>query len=166
MRNSHAASPPEQHPNYEVGRKERPLGRDQRQLRTPHLSGRIGTVYGPGGDSPEPSSDAGPAFDARGQAPVPSRPWPLQSYLELGASPSVVPCARLHCRQVLWEWGLAGLSESAELVVAELATNAVQAMANWVAARPPAVAVERPQLCADRRLGCRAETAAAQASPR
>jgi len=31
--------------------------------------------------------------------------WPLRSYLELGALPSAVPCARLHAKQVLWEWG-------------------------------------------------------------
>ena len=35
--------------------------------------------------------------------------WPLRSFLELGALPSAVPCARLHARQVLWEWRLTGL---------------------------------------------------------
>ncbi len=30
--------------------------------------------------------------------------WPLRDFLELGALPSAVPCARYHCRQVLWEW--------------------------------------------------------------
>jgi hypothetical protein len=29
--------------------------------------------------------------------------WPLQSFLELGALPSAVPCARLHTRHVLWD---------------------------------------------------------------
>jgi anti-sigma regulatory factor (Ser/Thr protein kinase) len=53
--------------------------------------------------------------------------WPLCSHLELGALPSAVPCARLHARQVLWEWGLTELSESIELVVSELVTNAVHA---------------------------------------
>ena len=53
--------------------------------------------------------------------------WPLQSFLELGALPGAVPCARLHARQVLWEWGLAAFGESTELVLSELATNAVQA---------------------------------------
>ena len=52
--------------------------------------------------------------------------WPLQSFLELGALPGAVPCARLHARQVLWEWGLAALSDSTELLVSEMATNAVQ----------------------------------------
>ena len=55
-------------------------------------------------------------------------PWPLRSYLELGALPTAVPCARLHTRQLVWEWGLDGLAESAELLVSELVTNAVQAM--------------------------------------
>lgn len=54
-------------------------------------------------------------------------PWQLQDFLELGALVSAVPCARLHARQVLWEWGLASLGESAELIVAELITNAVKA---------------------------------------
>lgn len=52
--------------------------------------------------------------------------WPYWTFLELGALPSAVPCARLHARQVLWEWGLAEFSESTELLVAELTTNAMQ----------------------------------------
>jgi anti-sigma regulatory factor (Ser/Thr protein kinase) len=56
-----------------------------------------------------------------------ARDWPLRSFLEFGAYPGAVPCARLHARAVLWEWGLAGLGESAELVVSEIFTNAVQA---------------------------------------
>jgi anti-sigma regulatory factor (Ser/Thr protein kinase) len=53
--------------------------------------------------------------------------WPLRSYLELGALPGAVPCARLHARLVLWEWGLSAFSENAGLIVSELMTNAVQA---------------------------------------
>jgi anti-sigma regulatory factor (Ser/Thr protein kinase) len=53
--------------------------------------------------------------------------WPLRSYLELGALPGAVPCARLHTRQLLWEWGLAALSENAEILVSELVTNALKA---------------------------------------
>ena len=53
--------------------------------------------------------------------------WPLHSFLELGALPGAVPCARLHTRQLLWEWGLAALTDSTELVVSELITNAIQA---------------------------------------
>jgi anti-sigma regulatory factor (Ser/Thr protein kinase) len=53
--------------------------------------------------------------------------WPLSSFLELGALAGAVPCARLHARQVVWEWGLTGLSQDIELLVSELITNAVQA---------------------------------------
>jgi anti-sigma regulatory factor (Ser/Thr protein kinase) len=53
--------------------------------------------------------------------------WPLLSHLELGALPGAVACARLHARQVLWEWGLSAIAEDAELLVSELITNAIQA---------------------------------------
>jgi anti-sigma regulatory factor (Ser/Thr protein kinase) len=53
--------------------------------------------------------------------------WPLRTFLELGALPSAVPCARLHARLVAWEWGLAALGDDAELLVSELLTNAVAA---------------------------------------
>ena len=53
--------------------------------------------------------------------------WPLQDFLELGALLSAVPCARLHARQVLREWGIAGLADSAGLLVTELVANAVTA---------------------------------------
>ena len=53
--------------------------------------------------------------------------WPLRSELELGAFPTAVPCARLHARQVLWEWQLPEHAETAELLVSELVTNAVRA---------------------------------------
>lgn len=53
--------------------------------------------------------------------------WPLLSHLELGALPGAVACARLHARQVLWEWGLSALAENAELLVSELMTNAIHA---------------------------------------
>lgn len=54
-------------------------------------------------------------------------PWPLRSSLELGALSTAVPCACLHVKHVLWEWGLASLAESAELLVSELVSNAVNA---------------------------------------
>ncbi len=75
-----------------------------------------------------------------GLAPVPVPPsqlqdqgiamaddWPLQDFLELGALPSAVPSARLHARQLLWEWGLTNFSETVELLLTELMTNAVKA---------------------------------------
>jgi anti-sigma regulatory factor (Ser/Thr protein kinase) len=52
--------------------------------------------------------------------------WPLSSCLPLGALATAVPCARLHARAVLAEWGLGRVSEAAELVVSELVTNAVR----------------------------------------
>jgi len=54
-------------------------------------------------------------------------PWPLRSSLELGALPAAPSCACLHVKHVLWEWGLNSLVESAELLVSELVTNAVNA---------------------------------------
>ena len=38
--------------------------------------------------------------------------WPLQSFLDLGALPGAVPCARLHTRHVPWERGVATLADS------------------------------------------------------
>jgi anti-sigma regulatory factor (Ser/Thr protein kinase) len=58
-----------------------------------------------------------------------SDPWPLRSSLELGALPTAVPCACVHTQLLLWEWGLNSLAESAELLVSELVTNAVNATA-------------------------------------
>jgi len=49
------------------------------------------------------------------------------TYLELGALPTAVPCARLHVKHVLREWQMQGLADTVELVVAELVTNAMQA---------------------------------------
>ncbi|MGI8445708.1 MAG: ATP-binding protein [Streptosporangiaceae bacterium] len=52
--------------------------------------------------------------------------WPLRDAIEFGPLPGAVPCARLHTRLLLAEWGLARLGEqAAELVVSELVTNAV-----------------------------------------
>lgn len=62
------------------------------------------------------------------------RKWPLRDLIQFGALSGAVPCARLHARLVLAEWGLTGLSEQAELVVSELMTNAVAASRSldWV----------------------------------
>jgi anti-sigma regulatory factor (Ser/Thr protein kinase) len=53
--------------------------------------------------------------------------WPLRDFIELSALPGAVPCARLHTRQLMWEWGLTRLSEGVELLVSELVTNAIHA---------------------------------------
>jgi anti-sigma regulatory factor (Ser/Thr protein kinase) len=60
----------------------------------------------------------------KGASPLPQ--WSAWDFMELGALPSAVPCARLHARHLLREWNLTQLAESAELVVSELLTNAVK----------------------------------------
>lgn len=91
-----------------------------------------------GGTGATPRLALGPTgpgiADSAGRVPVPAarsqgtgmtgQPrW--RSFLELGALPGAVPCARLHAKHVLREWGLAALAGTAELLVSELATNAV-----------------------------------------
>ncbi len=56
--------------------------------------------------------------------------WPLRSYLELRAVPTSVRSARQHARSVLSEWRLDDLSETVELLVSEIITNAVRASAD------------------------------------
>jgi anti-sigma regulatory factor (Ser/Thr protein kinase) len=71
-------------------------------------------------DRPVPPAPPPPRQDVAGQ-------WPLRSFLELGALPGAVPCARLHARELMSEWGLKGLGDDVEILVSELATNAVAA---------------------------------------
>jgi anti-sigma regulatory factor (Ser/Thr protein kinase) len=52
---------------------------------------------------------------------------PLTSHLELGPLLSAASNARAHTRAVLAEWGLAKRAETAELLVSEIATNALRA---------------------------------------
>jgi anti-sigma regulatory factor (Ser/Thr protein kinase) len=47
--------------------------------------------------------------------------------LDLGAVPTAPGCARAWTRQILWEWRLADLSDTAEVIISELTTNAVLA---------------------------------------
>jgi anti-sigma regulatory factor (Ser/Thr protein kinase) len=63
--------------------------------------------------------------------------WPFSSHLELGALDSAVPCARLHARQVVREWGRPDLADTTELLVSELMTNAIRASGPW----SPAIAL-------------------------
>lgn len=72
---------------------------------------------------------ASPPFRRQPQQRAATGTWRPRTHLELGALPGAVPCARLHTRHVVWESGLADLTEAAELVVSELVTNAVQASA-------------------------------------
>ena len=52
---------------------------------------------------------------------------PSLAVLDLGALPTAPGCARAWTRRVLREWELTGLSDSAEVVVSELTTNAMLA---------------------------------------
>jgi serine/threonine-protein kinase RsbW len=61
----------------------------------------------------------------------------LHSSLVLGALPTAVPCARLHARQVLWEWGVRVDVDTAELMVSELITNGLKA--SWATGWNPPV---------------------------
>jgi hypothetical protein len=72
-------------------------------------------------ESPERPPGSGFAFPRR----------PLVSRLPLGSLPSAIPCARLHTRAILKEWCLDHLADDAELIVSELATNALKA--SWSA---------------------------------
>jgi anti-sigma regulatory factor (Ser/Thr protein kinase) len=65
--------------------------------------------------------------DVVADPPGMSASWPLTTTLPLGALPGATPCARLHARAVLTEWGLGDLADAAELIVSELVTNAVRA---------------------------------------
>lgn len=93
--------------------------------------GGTGIVHGSGMPRaacwPGHSETPVPVLPPQYQGTIMAGEWPLQGFIELGPLPGAVPCARLHTRQLLWEWGLAALSESAELLVSELVTNAVKA---------------------------------------
>jgi anti-sigma regulatory factor (Ser/Thr protein kinase) len=84
------------------------------------MSGNAGTVSG---CPPAVARTAQSALPSPGGPPA----WPLLSNLELGALASAVPCARLHTTHILREWNLEHLADNAELIVSELATNALKA---------------------------------------
>jgi len=105
--------------------------------------GRAGTVSGTiGTPSPvvrqEHSSGAGPVLHEQreGRAAPGSSGWPLRSRLELAALPGAVPSVRLHARLIVREWGLGSIAETVELVVSELATNAVKVSAGIGSSAP------------------------------
>jgi len=93
----------------------------------PGMSRTVNVMHGsqPAGDLKQGSS-VGPALHPDESAPCLGRP---RNYLELAALPAAVACARLHARNLLWEWGLDWLAPDAELLVAELTTNAVRVTA-------------------------------------
>ena len=63
----------------------------------------------------------------RSHSPRPSSGRPWRAVLDLDALPTAPGCARAWTRQTLSEWRLAGLSDTAEVIVSELATNAMLA---------------------------------------
>jgi anti-sigma regulatory factor (Ser/Thr protein kinase) len=65
--------------------------------------------------------------------------WPLQTRLPLAALPTAPGVARGHVRTVAREWGLADLADTAELLVSELVTNAVQVSAKLQTAGTPVI---------------------------
>lgn len=65
--------------------------------------------------------------------------WPLQTRLPLAALPTAPSVARGHVRAIAREWGLAELAETAELLVSELVTNAVQASQRLETDAPPVI---------------------------
>lgn len=63
----------------------------------------------------------------RSYSPRPSAGRPWRAVLDLDALPTAPGCARAWTRQMLSEWRLGGLSDTAEVIVSELATNAMRA---------------------------------------
>lgn len=76
--------------------------------------------------------------------------WALRSFLELRALPVSVRTARMHTRAMLNEWCLAAVTDTVELLVSEIATNAVCASAR-VARQRGAGQPMRLWLTSDRR---------------
>ncbi len=87
----------------------------------------VSTQHARGGEllSPAPTSSLPSRLQYQGTTMADE--WPLRDFIELGALPSAVGCARSRTKQLLWEWGLAESAERVELIVSELATNAVKA---------------------------------------
>jgi anti-sigma regulatory factor (Ser/Thr protein kinase) len=77
--------------------------------------------------------------------------WPLHSYLELRALPASVRTARTHARVMLHEWCLSALADTVELLVSEIATNAVCASGRIARQRGAGQLPMRLCLTSDRR---------------
>jgi anti-sigma regulatory factor (Ser/Thr protein kinase) len=88
---------------------------------------------------------------------VMASPAVLQTELVLAALPTAPSVARGHVRAVVCEWGLGELADTAELLVSELVTNAVQASAKLVTVEPPVVYLWVTSECATRRCYFRME---------
>jgi len=68
-----------------------------------------------------------PAMRRHPQPPQPPPGQPPPASLALGAVPTAPACARAWTRAILAEWRLAGLEDVSELIVSELASNAMAA---------------------------------------
>jgi anti-sigma regulatory factor (Ser/Thr protein kinase) len=90
--------------------------------RTATVTGPLRPCHGPPGPVGARRSCPGPS------APVPSRP--PYAVLDLGAVLTAPGCARAWTREILWEWGAAGLADTAEVVASELVTNSLKASAS------------------------------------
>jgi hypothetical protein len=95
-------------------------------------------------DSSQAKFSAEPALQSN-QELVRMQQWPLLSHIELRALPTSAGSARLVTKSTLHGWRLGGLTETAELLVSEIVTNAVRASTprghrqreTGQAARPP-----------------------------
>src|SRR5579859_2013085 len=58
-----------------------------------------------------------------------TRTFTRAGYLEVAAEPASVPRARSYLRQVVTQWQLAAIGDEAALLVSELVTNAITAIA-------------------------------------
>lgn len=88
---------------------------------------------------------------------APSWPRVQRSQLEVAAHDTAPGCLRLHAKHMLCEWGLPDLSDTTELLVSELATNAVQApekvsAPSWPGPSPACPCVELRLTIDDRAL--------------
>jgi anti-sigma regulatory factor (Ser/Thr protein kinase) len=72
--------------------------------------------------------DPSPHTTPPGRAVPVNTPWPLVNHLSLWVLPVAVSVARTQVKILLIEWDLRPLSESAELCVTELMSNALKAV--------------------------------------
>jgi anti-sigma regulatory factor (Ser/Thr protein kinase) len=99
---------------------------------------RIVTLFGSSAAcSPRPGRLATNAMFQADRELVSSQEWCRYSYLELAALPAAVHLARLHAKNILYEWRMGALADTVELLVSEIITNAVRASAS-LAHRPRA----------------------------
>jgi anti-sigma regulatory factor (Ser/Thr protein kinase) len=99
--------------------------RDRFQLKVGEMSGSFGVAQDWFAVTGQQAGQPSPGFG--GDSPRYPR-WPLASALELGPFATAPACARLHVKNVLAEWRTdRDLVPDAELITAELASNALRA---------------------------------------